>query len=80
MAVLPSVHTTDDDYETLEMMVSPDNDTRPHLSPDLAAPRTATHQNRHSATRCDARDPGGAHPWQRIGSDPHLSLPPSVVK
>ncbi|MEO5743598.1 MAG: hypothetical protein ABIQ53_03280 [Terracoccus sp.] len=39
MAVLPSIHTTDDDYETLEMMASPDNDTRPPL-------RAANH-NRH---------------------------------
>ena len=70
MAVLPSVHTTDDDYETLEMMVSPDNDTRPHLSPDVPP----------HAPNLRSRDPGGAHPWQRIGSDPHLSLPPSVVK
>lgn len=27
MAVLPSIHTTDDDYETLEMMASPENGT-----------------------------------------------------
>ncbi len=72
MAVLPSIHTTDDDYETLEMMASPENDTRPPL-------RAVSH-NRPGRLVLHDRDPGGAHPWQRIGSDPHLSLPPSVVK
>ena len=75
MAVLPSVHTTDDDYETLEMMASPDNDTR--LTPGHCpnCPQTG----HRGPALCD-EDPGGAHPCQRIGSDPHLSLPPSVVK
>ena len=44
MAVLPSVHTTDDDYETLEMMVSPDNDT--------PTPRPSTRLNRHDGLTC----------------------------
>ncbi len=52
MAVLPSVHTTDDDYETLEMMVSPDNDTQPHLSPDVPPRTPTTRQNRHNDPPC----------------------------
>lgn len=74
MRVVPIVHTTDDDYETLSMMASPENDTP--TSPTLSRVRQAStngtqpgpDDDEDVTARCVGL--GGAHGRQRLVSDP----------